>query len=323
MLKIQNVSFSFANQVIIDNLDFELPSEMHLAILGESGSGKSTFLKLIYGIYDCQIGQILFNNQKIKGPKQQLIAGHPNIKYVPQDFELNWYATVAENIGTFLSYTQPTERTEIITDLLNRFDLTDVASKRAIDLSGGQKQRTALAKALAVKPQLLLLDEPFSNIDTARRNPIRRALFEYANEHQVAIILATHDPDDALAFTDKTLILNHGKSLQYADSLQVYEFPISKAVASLYSDFSVIRESNSNQNLLVYPHEFRIVESNGFKAVVKKSFLQRATVLIQAECAFGTVFFQSANAFNSGAIVFLEIHPEAKQRYVQTDSSDL
>ncbi|OYQ49250.1 ABC transporter ATP-binding protein [Flavobacterium aurantiibacter] len=315
MLEIQNVSFSFSNQLIIDKLALDLPSGKHLAVLGESGSGKSTLLKLIYGIYDCQEGQIVFDNQKIKGPKQQLIPGHPNIKYVPQDFELNWYATVAENIGTFLSYATPTKRNEIIADLLHRFDLTDVASKRAIDLSGGQKQRTALAKSLAINPKLLLLDEPFSNIDTARRNPIRRALFDYASENQIAVILATHDPDDALAFTDFTLILHRGKALQFGSSFQVYNAPKTPTVAALYSDFTLFRESDSTREIIVYPHEFSVVPQSNIQVVVKNCYQQRSQFLVQAHTNQGEVFFYSQTPFQPNTILCLEVHPDAQKRW--------
>lgn len=315
MLEIQNVSFSFSNQLIIDKLALDLPGGKHLAVLGESGSGKSTLLKLIYGIYDCQEGQIVFNNQKIKGPKQQLIPGHPNIKYVPQDFELNWYATVAENIGTFLSYANPSERNRIINDLLKRFDLTDVASKRTIDLSGGQKQRTALAKSLAIKPKLLLLDEPFSNIDTARRNPIRRALFDYAKENQIAVILATHDPDDALAFTDFTLILHRGKALQFGASFEVYHAPKSPSVAALYSDFTLFRVSDSSRAIIVYPHEFSVVPQSEIRVVVKNCYQQRSQFLIHAQSNQGEVFFYTHNAQQINSILCLEIHPDARKRW--------
>ena len=177
MLKAENISFSYINETNINNVSFTVPKGANFAIIGESGCGKSTLLKVLYGLYDLKDGNIFWNSIQVLGPKYNLIPGMPFMKYLAQDFDLMPFISVAENIGKYLSNFFPEEKKARIEELLEIVEMTNYANTKAKFLSGGQMQRVALAKVLALEPEVLLLDEPFSHIDNFRKNSLRRKLF--------------------------------------------------------------------------------------------------------------------------------------------------
>jgi len=169
MLSITNISFSYNNLKVLDNISFTITKGQNVAIIGESGCGKSTLLKLIYGLHDLNEGQITYNEKQILGPKFNLIPGEDYIKYLAQDFDLMPYISVEENIGKFLSNIYKDKKKARINELLEMVEMTDFSKTKVKNLSGGQQQRVAIARVLALEPEILLLDEPFSQIDTFRK----------------------------------------------------------------------------------------------------------------------------------------------------------
>lgn len=233
MLQVQNISFGYTDKIIIQNIDFTISKGQNVAILGESGCGKSTLLKLIYGMYDLNQGRIIYNETEIRGPKYNLIPGMPFMKYLAQDFDLMEYETVAENVGKFLSNGFLPLKKLRIQELLEMVEMTEFANVKAKLLSGGQQQRVALARVLALEPEVLLLDEPFSHIDNFRKNALRRNLFAYLKKKEITCIIATHDSTDALSFSDETIVLYQGRVMEKGPSATVYKYPLNKYVASL------------------------------------------------------------------------------------------
>ena len=210
MLKLDHISYAYdGGQSILKDISFVLPQGEHLAVMGESGCGKSTLLKAIYGLIDVQ-GSIYFCENRVWGPSRQLVPGYAAMKYLAQDFGLGPYHTVAENVGKFVSNLDLDYKKERVAELLSLVGMQDFAQRKALDLSGGEKQRVALAMALAQEPQLLLLDEPFSQVDNFRKNELQRTLFAYLKERGISCVVATHDGKEALSFADKTLIMKGG-----------------------------------------------------------------------------------------------------------------
>jgi ABC-type nitrate/sulfonate/bicarbonate transport system ATPase subunit len=154
MLEVRNISFGYTHKKIIQNIGFEVNAGQNIAVIGESGCGKSTLLKLIYGLYDLDEGQIFWNNLEVTGPKFNLVPGMPFMKYLAQDFDLMPYITVAENVGKYLSNYFPEEKKERIHELLEIVEMTEYADVKAQFLSGGQQQRVALARVLALEPEV-------------------------------------------------------------------------------------------------------------------------------------------------------------------------
>ena len=211
MLQVKKLSFSYAKDIVLKDINFTVNSEENLAIIGKSGSGKSTLLKLIFGEYDLEQGQIFWKNTEILGPKHNLVIGYDFMKYVSQEFDLMPYTSVANNIGKHLSRFYPEEKEQRTQELLKIVELEDFATTKVKNLSGGQKQRVAIARALANEPEILLLDEPFSHIDNFKKQSLRRNVFNYLKTKSISCIVATHDKNDVLGFADEILVLNSKK----------------------------------------------------------------------------------------------------------------
>ena len=170
MLKAANINFSYSDALVIRNVNFSIEQGSHISVIGESGCGKSTLLKLIYGIYDLDSGKLSYNGKPIKGPKNSLLPGEEQIKYLAQDFGLMPYISARENVGKYLSNAHKLKKQQRVDELLGLVEMTEHADVKAQHLSGGQQQRIGLAMVLAHEPQVLLLDEPFSQIDAFRTN---------------------------------------------------------------------------------------------------------------------------------------------------------
>ena len=307
MLKVKNISFSYQEKPTINTISFELEKGKNMAVIGESGCGKSTLLKLIYGLYDLNKGQIFWNNTEVLGPKYHLIPGMDFMKYLAQDFDLMPFISVAENVGKYLSNFYPEQKKERITELLKIVEMTDYANIKAKNLSGGQMQRVALARVLALEPEVLLLDEPFSHIDNFRKNSLRRKLFGYLKEKQITTIFATHDSSDVLSFADDVLVLKDGKIIEEGNPKNIYNNPKDKYVASLFGDVNEIEIDG--KTIFIYPNQLMIVEKSNLNVEVINSYFIGSHYLIEANYNNKTIFFESENSIPIGNEINLKKKP--------------
>ena len=257
--------------------------------MGESGCGKSTLLKAIYGLLDLNKGTIFWKETQVFGPKKNLVPGFENFKYVAQDFDLMPYISVSENIKKFLSRFYPEESEARTQELLKVIQMQPFENTMVKNLSGGQKQRVAIARALAKEPELLLLDEPFGQIDNFKKNALRRSLFSYLKEKNIACIVATHDKNDALSFADKLIIIKDNKILENDSPKQIYNNPKEKYIAALFDDVNEI--TINNKTVLVYPHQIQVVENSDIEATVLNSYFKGSYWLIEAEFGSQNLFF--------------------------------
>ena len=303
MLKVQNISFSYKENTTIQAISFTLEKGNNLAVIGESGCGKSTMLKLIYGLHDLNEGQIFWNETEVLGPKYNLIPGMDFMKYLAQDFDLMPFITVAENVGKYLSNINPKKKKERIAELLAIVEMTQFANVKAQFLSGGQMQRVAIARVLALEPELLLLDEPFSHIDNFRKNSLRRKLFAYLKEKGITCIFATHDSIDVLSFANEVLILENGKVLESGFPKTIYDAPKSKYVASLFGDVNEI--SSNGKTVFAYPHQLNVAEKSDMQVVVIANYFRGNHYLIEALYENEILFFESKEPLEVNAKVGL------------------
>ena len=305
MLTVQNVSFSYTNKPNLQSISFGLTKGKNLAIIGESGCGKSTLLKAIYGLYDLNEGQIFWKTTEVLGPKFHLIPGMPFMKYLAQDFDLMPFITVAENVGKYLSNFFPEEKQARIAELLEIVEMTEYANVKAKLLSGGQMQRVALARVLALEPEVLLLDEPFSHIDNFRKNSLRRKLFAYLKNRDITCIVATHDSTDVLAFADEVVIMKEGKIIESGIPKNIYNHPKNKYVASMFGDVNEI--IFHNETLLVYPHQLKVVSNSDLMVEIITSYFRGSHYLIEAKYGNQTLFFENELIIETAEVVFLTI----------------
>jgi ABC-type Fe3+/spermidine/putrescine transport system ATPase subunit len=271
--------------------------------MGESGSGKSTLLKAIYGLLDVKSGELYWKDQQILGPAFHLVPGMEFFKYVAQDFDLMPYTSVEENIAKFLSRFHPEESKHRTDELLEVIEMKAFAKQRVKDLSGGQQQRVAIARALAKEPEMILLDEPFSQIDNFKKNSLRRKLFSYLKEKNIACIVATHDGNDALSFADKMIVIKDHQILAQGAPKELYQHPKEHYVAALFDDVNEIMVEGKNR--LLYPHQIKLVDASEYQAVVKNSYYKGVSWLIEAEFAGQAIFFQHSQRIGSGNVVYL------------------
>lgn len=312
MLSVKNISFSYTDKRIISNVSFSIEKGKCLAVVGESGCGKSTLLQLVYGLHDLDHGSLFWNETEVLGPKFNLIPGMEQMKYLAQDFDLMPYITVAENVGKYLSNSNLKLKKSRITELLSLVEMEEFADTKAQFLSGGQMQRVAIARVLALEPELLLLDEPFSHIDTFRKNGLRRRVFSYLKEKEITCIVATHDSKDILSFSDETLVLRDGNVVTNGCTKSVYEERIDFYTASLFDDVNVISSSilglkEEERTVYLFPYQLKVVSHSELKVAVVQSYFKGNGFLIESIFLNQKVFFENEFQIDANSEVYLEM----------------
>ncbi|MDM1522594.1 ABC transporter ATP-binding protein [Empedobacter sp. 225-1] len=288
MLNIKQLSFNYPDfeEQVIDDINFEVNKGEVISIIGESGSGKSTLLKLIYGLFDFDKGEIKYNKKKLRGPAYNIIPGHKMMKYVAQDYDLLDFVTAGENVGKHLSNFDLELKQQQIDEALKVVEMLEFKHILPNKLSGGQRQRVSIARALAQQPEILLLDEPFSNLDQTLKLSIREKIMDWCKEHQITVIFTTHDLNDAFYTSDKILVLQNGKMIQFNEVENVREFPKTEYVAKLFGYVNLLKRSqdlgiDSSSTVVVYPEEIVISANGNFEGKVISSKFQGRDYLIR------------------------------------------
>ena len=202
-------------------------------LVGKSGSGKTTLLKCIYGLQDLQGGEITFNNERVLGPAYNLIPGHPDMKLVSTGYALLEHHTVYENIADVLIGYHDDYKKKKVSELLRLIEMTALRDKKVNTLSDGQRQRVALAKAICIFPKLLLLDEPFSNLDIILKEKIFTYIQKKLKQNKASCIIVTHRLDEVLSSADYIGIVKDGKLLQLDRFKKIKKAPANDYVKSL------------------------------------------------------------------------------------------
>jgi len=254
-LSIRHLSKTYDTQVALQEFSLELKRGEFLSIVGESGSGKSTLLRLIAGLMVQSKGAVYLDGKLIENPAQKLVPGYDTIKLIHQDYQLFPNSTVKENINRPLLHYDVGYREQRVKRLLKQLGLENYQDRLPRQLSGGQQQRVAIAQALAVEAEVLLLDEPFSHLDAIQKRKLISELKEVFQELGTTVIFVTHDLDDALRLTDSILILQKGKVVQKGTSMELCKQPRSRYVARL---FSPINEIPGRFSCYVRPADVRL-----------------------------------------------------------------
>ncbi|MCF7554587.1 ABC transporter ATP-binding protein [Pseudomonas petrae] len=240
VLELDSISKRFGAVHAVENISLSVPSGSRVAIVGASGSGKSTLLRMIAGFEFPDAGRILLDGATLVDNTAEVPAHRRLIGYVPQDGALFPHLSVASNIGFGLQGGASFKRQRVL-ELMKMVALDGSMYERwPHELSGGQQQRVALARALAQRPKLMLLDEPFSALDTGLRTIMRRTVTQLLGEAGITAILVTHDQAEALSFANQLAIMRHGKLIQVGPPEDLYRFPKDEETAHFLGDAIVL-----------------------------------------------------------------------------------
>lgn len=255
-LTVSGISRKINETITVKDISFSQQPLQNIAIAGETGSGKTTLLKMIGGHAQPDKGEILFENKRVKGPDEKLLPGHPGIAYLSQHFELrnNYY------VHEILSYANELTESEAHT-LYFVCRIEHLLNRRTDQLSGGERQRIALAKLLTASPKLLLLDEPFSNLDTIHKNIIRSVLTDLKDRLNVSCIMVSHDAPDTLGWADIMMIMKDGIIIQQGKPEVIYYNPVNEYCAALLGEYNLIEAedgSNKDKKIFCRPEEVLI-----------------------------------------------------------------
>lgn len=233
-LEVIRLTKKYEEKEVVSSLNFNLPQYQKLAITGETGSGKSSLMKMIAGLLQPDQGNVFFEGNRVMGPLEQLLPGHPGIAYLSQDSELRNNYRMEE----LLEYANKLPVTE--SEQLFRLCRIDHLLKRKNnEISGGEKQRIALTRLLIGSPKLLLLDEPFSNLDLIHKKILKEVLEQISSTIGITCIITSHDPMDTLSWADEIKVLQKGKIMQQDTPEKIYRYPVTEYVAGLFGAYNL------------------------------------------------------------------------------------
>lgn len=239
-LEVFDLTRAYGGAPVVDNLSLTISPGQVTCLLGPSGCGKSTTLRMIAGVERPDKGRVVIDGRVVSDNDRFLPPEARSVGLMFQDFALFPHLSVEGNIAFGLRGTRE-EKQRRVADLLERVNLPSFARKHPHELSGGEQQRVALARALAPRPRIMLMDEPFSGLDNRLRDGIRDTTLDVLKEEGTAVLLVTHEPDEAMRMADEIALMRGGRIVQSGAPYNIYNAPMDKAAASFFSDINVIR----------------------------------------------------------------------------------
>ncbi len=235
LLAVEDISKEEEGRTLVNNVRFFISANKKIALMGETGSGKSTVMKMMAGLVQPSSGNTYFEGQRIKGPDEVLLPGHPAIAYLSQHFELRSNYRVHELLE-MANKMEDDEASEIY--LICRID--HLLDRKVHQLSGGERQRIALARLLVGKPRLLLLDEPFTNLDLFNNRIINEVIHQVSSKMAITCMLVSHDPVEVLSWADELIIMKNGELVFQGSPKEAYFSPNDEYIAGLLGEYNVI-----------------------------------------------------------------------------------
>ncbi len=263
LLTVTNISLQGNDDFALKNISFEQKKNQRIAVAGETGSGKTSLLKIIAGLFQPDAGEVKLIGKKIDGPKEKLVPGHPEIAYLSQHFELAKFLRVEQVLAYANTMSEGDAKA-----LYTICQIDHLLKRKTDQLSGGERQRIALAKLLIMSPKLLLLDEPFSHLDLVHKDTLKSVISDVGDKLKITSILVSHDPVDTLPWADKIIVLKDGAIVQQGKPQQVYQKPVNEYVAGLLGHYSILNheqlkalgyKDRNGKKMLTRPESFRIV----------------------------------------------------------------
>ncbi len=259
ILRLEHINLEYQRS-ILKNINATIYEGDIVGIIGKSGAGKSSLLKIMAGLLQATSGFVYYRDEPVEGPAQKLVPGHPDIQLVNQDFQLDTYHTLEENIREQILYLPAKQRDRLTEDLLHLLDLNDLRIQKAHTLSGGEQQRLSIARALAKEPKILILDEPFVHLDNRLKSRILNYLLLLHKTRKTTLILVSHDGADILSIANRILYLNDGQISRKGHPINFYYKPQSIKEARLLGTINSVKLKN--KQILFRPDEYLLEENH-------------------------------------------------------------
>ncbi len=273
LLEVKNITKQAGEKIIVSDISFQQEALQKIAITGESGAGKSTLLKIISAHVQTDSGVVMFNGERVIGPEKKLLEGHKDIAYLSQHYNLHNNYYVKD-----LIWFQIKVEEEEAKELFEICRISHLLERRTDQLSGGEKQRIALCMLLVKHPKLLVLDEPFSNLDPIHKNTLKAVLEDITERLRITCLLTSHDPHDTLSWADEIIVMKEGRIIQQGTPETIYHQPVNEYVAGMFGKYNLLTPEQASwfgiegngKNMMIRPEEFLINENDGVKGVIQK-----------------------------------------------------
>jgi ABC-type sugar transport system ATPase subunit len=274
-LEVQHISKKIQGNTILSDISFQQQALQKIAITGESGAGKTTLLKIISGHAQPDNGTVLFNGKRVIGPEEKLLPGHKEIAYLSQEHDLLHNYKVEELVWfeNQLSHEEAATLFEIC-------QIDHLLKRKTDQLSGGEKQRIALCMLLIKSPKMLILDEPFSNLDPIHTDILKAVLEDITERLQITCMLTSHDPHDTLSWADEIIVMKEGNIIQQGTPETIYRQPVNEYVAGMFGRYNLLTPAQAalfgieanGKNVMLRPEEFSMsaTSTEGIKGIIQK-----------------------------------------------------
>mgnify|MGYP001209923555 FL=1 len=299
-LQVNNLSKRYASKLVLENISFSQEKGEIISLIGTSGIGKSTLLKCIAGLCDINSGDIILNNNNI----DSLEANNRKISYVFQESPLFPHINVLDNI----LFNMSTYDNQKLDFLLEKTELKSLVKRFPFELSGGENQRAAVVRSLIRNPDLLLLDEPFSNLDTVNKKYVKEIVFDIIKESNLTTIIVNHDIEESLEISDKIMIINDGKIDAIDTPENIYNHPKNLSTAQLFGDVTSLAIQNKKR--YIRPENIKIVEKSIYDIEVNNSFYLGEKYRISAKLGSDIINLYHNTNIKKGSKLFIDFNEE-------------
>lgn len=299
-LQVNNLSKKYDEKLVLENITFQQKEGEIISLIGTSGIGKSTLLKCLSGLTNINSGSVVLNGDKIH--KQE--ASFRKIAYVFQESPLFPHINVIDNILFNLSeYDQ-----EKLNHLLEKTEVKALVKRFPYELSGGENQRVAIVRSLIRNPDLLLLDEPFSNLDTVNKRYVKEIVFEIIKESNLTTIIVNHDIEESLEISDRIMIINNGIIESIDSPENIYKSPKNLSTAELFGDVTSI--SVDNQQKHIRPENIKIVKKSAYSVEIKNSHYLGEKYRVSAKLGNDIISLYHNSELKKGESLYIDFNKD-------------
>ena len=263
-LKITGITKNGDDGPILHDVSFSQRRGQRIAVIGETGSGKSTLLKIVAGLIQPDSGEVVFENKTLSGPADKLVPGHQEVGYLSQDYDLPKFLRVEQ----VLEYSRTLSKEEA-NKIFEICQIDHLYNRKTDHISGGERQRIAIARLLITYPKILLLDEPFSNLDRGHKAILKTVIANIEEKLKIGVVLVSHDPEDILPWADTIVVMKEGRILQKGTAQSIYQKPSTEYTAGLLGNYMLIdpvksifskylNNGRGRKKVMVRPDAFRV-----------------------------------------------------------------